>query len=131
MASIPRTQQIYIEPQSVISKQGRHRHRFLKAVILLTVPFYCVGFTLLSVLRIEALLNRVAASPLLLGGLAFFVLLLLMEPFTGAVTNSCAVGIKCASVGVADPMSCLTLLGGCLTVIGVLAGLVALGVWLL
>lgn len=133
MTSIPHTQPIRVPPRAVASERERRRrrHLFLKAVILLTVPFYCVGFTMLAMLRIEAILQRAAASPLFLGGLALFALVLLLEPWTGAVTHSCAAGVKCAGVSAGDPLSCLGCVGGCLTVIGVLAGLVALVGWLL
>lgn len=132
MASTQHTEPIHIEPQPVASQRKRRqrRHRFLKAIILLTVPFYCIGFTLLGMLRVEAMLDRAASSPMFLGGLLFFALLLLIEPWTGAVTNGCAAGAKCASVGIADPLSCLSILGGCLTVIGVMAGVAGLAVWL-
>lgn len=127
----PRAQAVRVKPQSVTLEQTRRRrHRFLKAIILLTIPFYCVGLSMLTLLRIEVILNRVASSPLFLGGLLFLALLLLIEPWTGAVTHSCIAGAKCASMGVADPVSCLTLIGGCLTVIGVMAGIVAFVVWL-
>lgn len=134
MTSVQHPQSTYVHPPPAASEQHkrrRRRHRFLKAVILLTVPFYCLGFTLLAMLRVEALLQRAASSPLFLGGLLFFVFLLLIEPWTGTVSNGCAAGVKCASVGAADPMSCLSVFGGCLTVIGVLAGVVALAVWVL
>lgn len=125
MAPIQHTQPIYVEPQPAASEPTRRRrwHRLLKAIILLTVPLYCVGFTLLTMVRVEVIVNRVASSPLFLGGLAFFVFLLLIEPWTGAVTHSCTAGAKCAAVGAADPVSCLT-------VIGVLAGIVVLAIWL-
>lgn len=133
MASIQHTQPIHVPPRPVATERERRqrRHRLLKAVILLTVPLYCVGFTLLAMLRVEEVVNRAASSPLFLGGLAFFAFLLLIEPWTGAVTHSCAAGVKCASIGGADPVSCLGCLGGCLTVVGVVAGIVALGTWLL
>ena len=133
MASMPHTQPIRVPPRAVASEGERRRrwHLFLKAVILLTVPFYCVGFTMLAMLRIEAILQRAASSPLFLGGLALFALVLLLEPWTGAVTHSCAAGVKCASVGAADPVSCLGCLGSCLMVIGMLAGVVAFVGWLL
>ncbi|MFQ5596177.1 MAG: hypothetical protein ACE5HA_18705 [Anaerolineae bacterium] len=133
MASIQHTQPIHVPPRPVSSERARRqrRHRLLKAVILLTVPLYCVGFTLLAVLRVEEIVNRAASSPLFLGGLVFFAFLLLIEPWTGAVTHSCAAGVKCASVGAADPVSCLGCLGSCMTVVGVGAGIVALASWLL
>ncbi|MFQ5859517.1 MAG: hypothetical protein ACE5LU_28295 [Anaerolineae bacterium] len=126
MASIQRTEPIYVEPQPVASERKRRqrRHRLFKAIILLTVPFYCTGFTFLTMLRIEVMLKQVTSSPMFLGGLLFFILVLLIEPWTGAVTNGCAFGAKCASVGAADPVSCLT-------VIGVLVGIAALAIWLL
>jgi hypothetical protein len=126
MASIQRTQRIYVQPDPVAParQRRRRRHRILKAIIFLTVPFYCVGFTILTTLRVRALVSQAASSPLFLGGLVVFALLLLMEPFTGAVTNSCAVGAKCAAVGAAEPVSCLTTLAA-------LAGIIALAVWLL
>jgi len=133
MASIQHTQPIQVEPRPVVSERERRRrrHLFLKAVILLTAPFYCIGFTLLATLHIETMVNRAASSPLFLGGLVFFAFLLLIEPWTGAVTHSCAAGVKCASVGAADPVSCLGCMGSCLTVIGVVAGIIALAMWLL
>jgi len=133
MALIQHTQPISVPPRPVPPEpeRRRRRHLFLKAVILLTAPFYCIGFTLLAMLRVEEVVHRAASSPLFLGGLAFFAFLLLIEPWTGAVTHSCAAGAKCASVGAADPVSCLGCLGSCLTVIGVLAGIVALAGWLL
>lgn len=133
MASIQQTQPIRVEPQPAepTEKRRRRRHRWLKAIILLTVPFYCVGASMLALVHVEAMLSRASSSPLFLGGLAFFALLLIIEPFTGAMTHTCAVGAKTAAVGLADPLSCLTVAGGCLSVIGVLGGIVALVVWLL
>ncbi|RME42161.1 MAG: hypothetical protein D6791_18410 [Chloroflexi bacterium] len=133
MASSQHTQPIQIQPQPIPSdrERRRRRHRLLKAVILLTVPFYCAGFTLLAMLQVEAIVNRVASSPMFLGGLVFFIFLLLAEPWTGMMTHSCAAGVKCASVGAGDPVSCLGCMGSCLTVVGVVAGMAALVAWLL
>jgi hypothetical protein len=126
MASIQHTQPIRIEPQPVVSihKRRQRRHRLLKAIVLLTIPFYCIGFSLLAVARIDTLLNRAASSPMFLGGVLVFAFLLLIEPFTGALTNGCAAGAKCASVVAAEPVSCLT-------VITILAGIVVLAIRLL
>lgn len=127
------TQPIQVPPQPVepTKKRRQRRHRLLKAIILLTVPFYCIGTSMLALAHIETMLSRASSSPLFLGGLAFFALLLIIEPFTGVMTHTCTVGAKTAAVGAADPLSCLTVAGGCLSVVGVLGGFVALVVWLL
>lgn len=130
MARTQPTERVYIQPAAPYAAVRRRRwRRALKAVILLTVPFYCVGISLLAVARLEVIVQRAASSPLLVGGLLFLVLLGLLEPFTGAMTTSCATGAHCAGVAIADPVSCVGFLGGCLTVVGVLSGLVALVVW--
>ncbi|MBS1252542.1 MAG: hypothetical protein MAG451_01582 [Anaerolineales bacterium] len=133
MASIEHTRPIPVGLRPVPSERKRRqrRHRWLKAVILLTVPFYCVGFSMLALVRVEAMLNRAASSPMFLGGIVLFAFLLLMEPFTGVMTHSTAAAAKGAAVGIADPVSCLSIVGGCLTVIGVVSGAVAFMAWLL
>lgn len=130
MARTQPTERVLIQPAASYTVVRRRWHRALKALILLTVPLYCVGFSLLALARIEVLVQQAASSPLFVGGLVFLMLLALLEPFTGAMTTSCATGAQCAGLAVADPVSCVGFLGGCLTVVGVLSGVLALVVWL-
>jgi Ca2+/H+ antiporter len=131
MARTQPTERVRIQPAVRYAGVRRRRwRRALKVVIVLTVPLYCVGFTLLAVARVEVLVQQAASSPLFLGGLVFFMILALLEPFTGAMTTSCATGAQCAGLAIGDPISCMGFLGGCLTVVGVISGIVALVVWL-
>ncbi len=101
-------------------RSWRRARRLFKAILLLTLPFYCLGFTALGVLRLRVLVSHVATSPLLLGGLLFMLLLILLEPWTGVVSNGCAVGAKCAAAGAADPVGCTVVLALLVVLAGVL-----------
>jgi hypothetical protein len=101
-------------------RSWRRARRLFKAILLLTLPFYCLGFTALGMLRLRTLISHVATSPLLLGGLLFALLLVLLEPWTGVVSNGCAVGAKCAAAGVADPAGCTLILALLVVLAGVL-----------
>jgi Ca2+/H+ antiporter len=130
MARTQPTERVRIQPAASYTLARRHRwRRALKAVILLTVPLYCVGFSMLALARIEVVVQQAASSPLFVGGLVFLIFLALLEPFTGAMTTSCATGAHCAGLAMADPVSCVGFMGGCLTVVGVISGVLALVVW--
>jgi len=104
--------------QTRSAKGSRRLRRLSKAVILLTLPFYCLGFSALGLLRLRDVMQHVATSPPLLGGLVLLLLLVLLEPMTGALTHTCTAGAKCAAASAAHPTGCATLLGF-LTLVGV------------
>ena len=89
-------------------QKRRRLHRLLKVVIVLTIPLYCMGFTLLALAQVERMLQQATSSPIVLGGLIFLLLLLIAEPFTGMTTNTCVAGVKCAAAGASHPLGCLT-----------------------
>ena len=92
-------------------QRARWLRRLSKAVILLTLPFYCLGFSALGLLRLRDVLQHVATSPPVLGGLLLLLLLVLLEPMTGILTHTCAAGVKCAAAGASHPVGCATFLG--------------------